>query len=982
MGKAVILIRNSLLTSSAAPPALQDKWTIQFFMQYGIVICAKAFKLSAMAPHTWFDAARTNNYAQVTETMDIYARSISNEGDTALILAAENNALDVARALVSKEACMVNKSGLTALMQAALMNSVETAELLAPLEANISMPDGRDAFMLASSRGNVEVMKVIHPYFSLRLDHSGFSALDHAVLENREHAVKFILKTRVTTPKDLETALFLAIEKEYTNIHELLREKSASLLSSNLRDSHRYDHLIKNPSLGNSFMQASTVSQTTKSDERAVSFSRNTSPRSSVATDRTSPAGLEHAEDADNVAIATLKNSNSLLRKDNERLKEQVRSLQEQLNASADILNVISASNSPRGNPFSVDSEVLNRRAGSLRMPTESSGDDIDALKMRYDQQLASERARADAIESKLQEYIRASKLNGGSDYLKAAVSERDKEISQLVHEFVDKMADLSLSSESDRGKAQLQQDIGDNVSSDVDVVAIENPQLKVLRSLLERMYGSMSKSYRPEDRKKVLDASEINVIRIETPLDDSQEMPPHTVWTAGNLRSHSLEQMPPQRHAETVDKSVETSIIDVGVTLNQNQPLDSESCSLVVPDMTIAAIASRDAQKHGEVIPHTPVIDNFKGIEYYKELLKQKEAEIARLSLNTLAPITVPEGDDPDALKRIIMARMHDIRCLIVENNKFEKDIAALKQQLDQDESAKLIKQLEEKEEQISTLQRELFNAIQLQTRPITVQSCTSEEHTQKLEELSRANNALTRENARLSNALVAAKMGADRDRLKELRNSNRILLDELHSKDEEIETLKMSMTLSESATTPRVTAERLDALTSQLSERDATIQSLLESLRAQEEAFVSLQAVLKDKEAEVESMRNATISQERAVTHVITASQIQTNSARSSRTLSPILYREDDETLTLRKSLRTTAAELSSLREKLSEVGLLDDGSLDIKALRTSPKRASTHLSLDDRPEKARGVSRYSGFDQKFVGIADESPFIDVKK
>lgn len=966
----------------AASVDKRDQQGVQLFIQYGIIICAKAFKLSAMAPHTWFDAARTNNYAQVTETMDIYARSISDEGDTALILAAENNALDVARALASKEACMVNKSGLTALMQAALMNCVETAELLAPLEANISMPDGRDAFMLASSRGNIEVMKVIHPYFSLRTDRSGFSALDHAVLENREHAVKFILKTRVTTPKDLETALFLSIEKEYTNIHELLKEKSVSLINSNLRDSHRYDHLIKNPSLGNSFMQASTVSQTTKSDERAVSFSRNTSPRSSVATDRTGAIGLEHAEDIDNVAMATLRNSNNLLRKDNERLKEQVKSLQEQLNASADILNVISASNSPRGNPFSVDSEVLNRRAGSLRMPAESTGADADALKMSYDQQLANERARADAIESKLQEYIKAAKLNGGSDYLKAAISERDKEISQLVHEFVDKISDLTLSSESDRGKAQLQKDIGDNASSDVDVVLIENPQLKVLRSLLERMYSSMSKAHEFEDRKSTLDASENNVIRIETPLDISQEIPQCVTETVVQFRSHSPAQILPQELVETADKSVETSIVDITATVGQTQPLDSESCSLVVPDMTIAAIASRELPKHEDVIPQTPVIDNFKGIEYYKELLRQKEAEIARLSLNTLAPITVPEGDDPDALKRIIMARMHDIRCLIVENNKFEKDIATLKQQLNQDKSAQLIKQLEEKEDQIANLQRELFNVIQLQTRPITVQSCTSEEHTQKLEELSRVNNALTRENARLSNALVAAKIGTDRDRLQELRNSNRILLDELHSKDEEIETLKMSMSLSESATTPKITTEKLDALTHQLSERDATIQSLLESLRAQEEAFVSLQAVLKDKEAEVESMRNATISQERAMTHVITASQIQTNSARTSRTLSPILYREDDETLTLRKSLRTTAAELSSLKEKLSEVGLLDDGSLDIKALKTSPKRASIRLNLDGKPEKANNISTYSGCDQEFVGIADESPFIDVKK
>ena len=936
-----------------------------------------------MAPHTWFDAARTNNYALVMETVDIYARSVSDEGDTALILAAENNALDVARILITREACMVNKAGLTALMQAALMNCVETAELLAPLEANISMPDGRDAFMLASSRGNVEVLKAIHPYFALRTDHSGFSALDHAVLENREHAVKFILQARVTTLKDLETALFLAIEKEYTDIYGLLRDKSASLLNSSSRDSNRYDHLIKNPSLGSSFMQASTVSQTARSDERAVSFSRNTSPRSSVATDKAGAANLEQADDIDNVAITTLRNSNNLLRKDNDRLKEQVKALQEQVDASADILNVISATNSPNGNPFSVDSEVLNRRAGSLRMPMENDGNDIDTLTLRYEQQLAAERARADATESRLQEYIASAKLNGGADYLKAALSERDKAIAQLVQEFVDKMADLSLSGEFDRSTAQLQKDIGDNVALDVDVVPIENPHLKVLRSLLERMYNGMNKACTSEDGKRTLEIFESSVVRVSTPLDESQTLQPCAVETVNKSNLHSSEHLVPQKLIETSDKSVETSIIDVTITLNQQQP-DSESYSLVVSDISIAAIASREANKKEDLIPPTPVIDNFKGVEYYKELLKQKEAEIARLSLNTLAPVTLPEGDDPDALKKIIMARMNDIRCLIVENNQLEKDVATLKQQLEQNDSTQLIQQLEEKENQISTLQRELFNTIQLQARPITIQGCTSEEHKQKLEELSNANNALTRENARLSNALVAAKAGANRDRLKELTNSNRILLDELHSKDEEIEMLKMSMTLSESITSPKANVEKLDVLTNQLNERDATIQSLLESLKAQEEAFANLQTVLRDKEAEIENMRNATISQERAVTHVITASQIQTNSARNSRTLSPILYREDDETLTLRRSLRTTTVELSSLKEKLSEVGLLEDGSLDIKALKASTKRISTRLSFEDRPEETERISKYndSDFGQKFVGIADESPFIDVKK
>ncbi|KAE8305223.1 Ankyrin repeat protein 1 [Giardia duodenalis] len=934
-----------------------------------------------MAPHTWFDAARANNCALIMETVDVYARSVSDEGDTALILAAENNALDVAKVLIPREVCMVNKAGLTALMQAALMNCAETAELLAPLEANISMPDGRDAFMLASSRGNIEVMKVIHPYFALRTDQSGFSALDHAVLENREQAVKFILQMRVTTLKDLETALFLAVEKEYTHIHDLLREKSASLLSSNSRDSHRYDHLIRNPSLGNSFMQASTVSQTTRSDERAVSFSQNTSPRSSVATDKAGAATLDQADDADNLAITTLRNSNNLLRKENDRLKEQVKTLQEQLNASADIISVISATNSPHGNPFSVDSEILNRRAGSLRMPAESDTDDMDTLKRWYDQQLASERTRADALESKLRDYIKATKLDGGSDYLKIAISERDKVIAQLVHEFVDRMAELSLSGESDRSTTQLQKDIGDNVSSDVDVVLIENPHLKVLRSLLERLCGNMNKAYLSEGRKEAPEVLELSVARIRTPLDGSQELYPCAVEPVNRFGPHSSEQLYPQKLVETSDKSVETSTTDPVVTRNQQQP-DSESCSLLIPDMTIGAIASREAQNQKETIPPTPVIDNFKGVEYYKELLKQKEAEIARLSLNTLAPVTVPEGDDPDALKRIIMARMHDIRCLIVENNQLEKDVATLKQELNQNDSEQLTKQLKEKEDQISNLQRELFNTIQLQTRPITIHGCTSEEHKQKLEELSRANDALARENARLSNALVTAKAGTDRDRLKELTNSNRILLDELHSKDEEIETLKMSMTLSESVVSPNTTLERLDALTNQLSERDATIQSLLESLRAQEEAFVGLQAVLRDKEAEVESMRNATISQERAVTHVITASQIQTNSARNSRTLSPILYREDDETLTLRKSLRTTTAELSSLKEKLSEVGLLEDGSLDIKALKASTKRIGARLSIDDKPAETERISKCDDFSQKFVGIADESPFIDVKK
>ncbi|ESU44428.1 Chromosome segregation ATPase [Giardia duodenalis] len=60
------------------------------------------------------------------------------------------------------------------------------------------------------------------------------------------------------------------------------------------------------------------------------------------------------------------------------------------------------------------------------------------------------------------------------------------------------------------------------------------------------------------------------------------------------------------------------------------------------------------------------------------------------------------------------------------------------------------------------------------------------------------------------------------------------------------------------------------------------------------------------------------------------------------------------------------------------------MEDGSLDIKALKASTKRISTRLSFEDRPEETERISKYndSDFGQKFVGIADESPFIDVKK
>lgn len=212
-------------------------------------------------------------------------------------------------------------------------------------------------------------------------------------------------------------------------------------------------------------------------------------------------------------------------------------------------------------------------------MPAESDTDDMDTLKRWYDQQLASERTRADALESKLRDYIKATKLDGGSDYLKIAISERDKVIAQLVHEFVDRMAELSLSGESDRSTTQLQKDIGDNVSSDVDVVLIENPHLKVLRSLLERLCGNMNKAYLSEGRKEAPEVLELSVARIRTPLDGSQELYPCAVEPVNRFGPHSSEQLYPQKLVETSDKSVETSTTDPVVTRNQQQP-DSESCS------------------------------------------------------------------------------------------------------------------------------------------------------------------------------------------------------------------------------------------------------------------------------------------------------------------------------------------------------------------------------------------------------------------
>lgn len=181
----------------------------------------------------WFQAIRTNNIEFVEEYCERYKCSRTEEGDTGLILATRSNYVDIVAVLAEPEAGLAGRDGRTALLIAAEYGLPEICKILAPREHTIINAEGRTAIMIALNRGNLTVIKALAPFFGRETDKDGRTALSYAVSAGNAEATSLLLDTLKYTTEDIESEIFVANSKGYTEVLAVLRQ----YLSSNARAS-------------------------------------------------------------------------------------------------------------------------------------------------------------------------------------------------------------------------------------------------------------------------------------------------------------------------------------------------------------------------------------------------------------------------------------------------------------------------------------------------------------------------------------------------------------------------------------------------------------------------------------------------------------------------------------------------------------------------------------------------------------------------
>ncbi|TNJ28244.1 Ankyrin repeat protein 1 [Giardia muris] len=220
-----------------------------------------------MGDEAWFMAARTGNLSHIRQHFRRFRRRQDRAGCTALMHAAWNEHVDVARFLSKYEATLRNSAGYTALMlavrredgisyisgpdadsirtsridkccdiHARLQKQGEIIQILAPLESSITLDDGRTALLIAAEQGNSEaVTALLHNRQELRLPRD-WSPLMYACLLGDFNTFRNELdRCRGMRTKRKQTALMFAATMGYESMVKALIPHEAGRQDYKLR---------------------------------------------------------------------------------------------------------------------------------------------------------------------------------------------------------------------------------------------------------------------------------------------------------------------------------------------------------------------------------------------------------------------------------------------------------------------------------------------------------------------------------------------------------------------------------------------------------------------------------------------------------------------------------------------------------------------------------------------------------------------------
>lgn len=181
--------------------------------------------MAASKPSTveWFNAVTAGSLEEVERMVDEHATLCDPQGETALMIAARENNLELVKLLQAYEASRQNNDGETALMIGAKLDHDEVVECLAAAESNIKTPSGDTALHIAVKNRSKKSIKILLEFLATERDGAHNNALDCAVIAGDEELVDCILtSTKKYNKKLMEQAEHKARDSSHAKIASYL----------------------------------------------------------------------------------------------------------------------------------------------------------------------------------------------------------------------------------------------------------------------------------------------------------------------------------------------------------------------------------------------------------------------------------------------------------------------------------------------------------------------------------------------------------------------------------------------------------------------------------------------------------------------------------------------------------------------------------------------------------------------------------------
>ncbi|CAL6037970.1 Ankyrin_repeat protein 1 [Hexamita inflata] len=171
----------------------------------------------------WFEAATTNNLDYIIQNTDANKGTANKEGQTALMLSAINNNVQIIRHLINIESKLSNSQKMTALMFAAFHNRFEAVTELVKTESKLQNQSGKSALMMAAYNGNLNICNALLCECGL-VDSQGKTALCLAVQKGHVEVIKLLYNHEVGITVNGQTMEQIAEQRKMPNIVVLIKE--------------------------------------------------------------------------------------------------------------------------------------------------------------------------------------------------------------------------------------------------------------------------------------------------------------------------------------------------------------------------------------------------------------------------------------------------------------------------------------------------------------------------------------------------------------------------------------------------------------------------------------------------------------------------------------------------------------------------------------------------------------------------------------